>query len=165
MTLNNQNILRHFRTGMIFLLLLLFVTAVFPQDSTRTDQALDMINIYLDSPDWYMDLDYYKTEIPFVNYIRDRADAEVHILTTIQRTGSSGWEFTISFIGLGKFAGQNNTLKFTTLQTDTEDIIRKELARYFKIGLVQFVSQSPAVKKIDISYLCPVPVQHLKKYC
>ena len=122
------------------------------QDSTRVELNTDKINVYIDSPDWYMDLDYYRTEIPFVNYMRDRADADVHILTTIQRTGGDGWEFTINFIGLRKFAGQQNTLKYTSKQTDSEDTIRKELARYFKHGLMPYVSQSPEIKQIDINY-------------
>ncbi|MBN1480023.1 hypothetical protein JXA70_07115 [candidate division KSB1 bacterium] len=135
-----------------FAAFLFLCASTFAQDSTQFDLHPEKINVYIDSPDWYMDLDYYRTEIPFVNYMRDRADADVHILTTIQRTGGDGWEFTISFIGLRKFEGQQNTLKYTSRQTDTEDTIRKELARYFKIGLMQFVSQSPAIDYIDVHY-------------
>jgi hypothetical protein len=142
--------------GELFLLIILLLsgtTFVFSQDTTQvTPNMADLINVYIDSPDWYMDLDYYRTEIPYVNYMRDRADADVHILTTIQRTGGDGWEFTINFIGSNRFEGQKNTLTYTSQQTDTEDIIRKELARYFKIGLMPFVSQSPVVKQIDIHY-------------
>lgn len=135
-----------------FVAFLFLLTSTFAQDSTQFDLHPEKINVYIDSPDWYMDLDYYRTEIPFVNYMRDRADADVHILTTIQRTGGDGWEFTINFIGLRKFEKQQNILKYTSKQTDTEDIIRKELARYFTLGLMPYVSQSPAVKQIDIHY-------------
>jgi hypothetical protein len=139
-----------------FIIMLLFLfTSARPQGTSQSDLIPDLINIYIDSPDWYMDLDYFRTEIPFVNYMRDRADADVHIMTTIQGTGGGGMEFTINFIGLRKFEGQKNTLKYSSVQTDTEDIIRKELARYFKIGLMQFVSQSPAVRQIDVSYHKP----------
>ncbi len=139
----------------LLILVLFLSTPSFSQDTIKTEIHQEKINIYIDSPDWYMDLDYYRTEIPYVNYMRDRADADVHILTTTRRTGSGGREFTITFIGLGRFEGQENTLKYSSLQTDTEDIIRTELARYFKIGLMQFVSQSPAVKRININYSKP----------
>ncbi len=137
------------------LLVLILFSATFAQDSTQTHSSPEKINVYIDSPDWYMDLDYYRTEIPFVNYMRDRADADVHILTTIQRTGGDGWEFTINFIGLRKFEGQKNILKYTSKQTDTEDIIRNELARHFKLGLMPYVSQSLAIQQIDIHYCKP----------
>lgn len=138
-----------------YLFVLILFSAVFSQDSTQTHPSPEKINVYIDSPDWYMDLDYYRTEIPFVNYMRDRADADVHILTTIQRTGGDGWEFTINFIGLRKFEGQQNTLKYTSQQTDTEDIIRTKLARQFKLGLMPYVSQSPVIQQIDINYRKP----------
>ena len=125
------------------------------QDSTKVAVDSTDIRIYLDFPDYWTDLDYFRREITFVNYVRDRADAEVHILTTTQATGGGGREFTIAFIGLKKFEGQKNSLKFATKPADTEDTIRKELARYFKIGLMQFVSQSPAIGRIDVTYQRP----------
>ncbi|MDH4271506.1 MAG: hypothetical protein OEW18_05965, partial [Candidatus Aminicenantes bacterium] len=42
--------------------------------------------IYIDC-DW-CDFDYVKTEITFVNYVRDRKEAQVHVLINIQPTGS-----------------------------------------------------------------------------
>ncbi len=147
--------LNHLNTRVITIFLLFLFTSAYTQDSAQVDLNPDVINIFIDSPDWRMDLDYYRTEIPFVNYMRDRSDADVHILITTQRTGGDGWEFTISFIGLHKFEGQKNTLKYSSRQTDSEDTIRKELARYFKIGLMQFVSQSQAVGQIDVIYLKP----------
>lgn len=125
------------------------------QDSTKVSPDSADIRIYIDLPDYWVDLDYFKREITFVNYVRDRADADVHILTTTQATGGGGREFTIAFIGLRKFEGQKNSLKFSTKPAETEDTIRKELARYYKIGLMPFVSQSPAVERIDVTFRRP----------
>jgi hypothetical protein len=135
------------------IVLFLLPSFAFPQTAAHTAPTpSDLINLYIDSPDWYMDLDYYRTEIPYVNYMRDRADADVHIHTTTQRTGGGGREFTIHFIGLRKYQGQENALKYISNQTDTEDTIRKQLARHFKIGLIPFVAQTSAVEQIDILY-------------
>jgi hypothetical protein len=125
------------------------------QDSTKVSPDSTDIRIYIDSPDYGTDLDYFRREIMFVNYVRDRADADVHILTTTQETGGGGREFTIAFIGLRKFDGQKNSLKFASRPAETEDAIRKELARYYKIGLMPFVSQSQAVERIDVTYRKP----------
>ncbi|NQT24881.1 hypothetical protein HQ585_05985 [candidate division KSB1 bacterium] len=153
----------HLLARILLVSLVILCVNGYTQASTKTDLNPDVINIYIDSPDWWMDLDYFRTEIPFVNYMRDRADADLHILTTTQSTGGGGREFTINFIGLQKFKGQTNTLKYTSVQTDTDDIIRKELARYFKIGLMQFVSQSPAVGQIDVTYKKPADGQNMSK--
>ena len=152
---------RHRTIQIAILFLILLRIDGFSQDSTKVVSDSTDIRIYIDSPDYWIDLDYFRTEITFVNYVRDRADADVHILTTTQATGGGGREFTIAFIGLRKFEGQKNTLKFTTKPAETEDTIRRELARYYKIGLMQFVSQSPAVNRIDIT--CRAPVEEKEK--
>lgn len=143
----------------LFVTSLICVTGLFfpayAQDSTGVELNSQKINVYIDSPDWYMDLDYYRTEIPFVNYMRDRTDADVHILSTIQSTGGGGYQFTINFIGQHQFDGQKNILTYTSKQTDTEDIIRKELAKHFTFGLMPFVSQSPVIDQIKINYQKP----------
>jgi len=143
-------------TGKILAVLLVLVGATgHSQDSTKVDADSTAINLFIDFPDYYIDLDYFRTEIPFVNFMRDRADADVHLLTTTQGTGGGGREFTITFIGLRRFEGERNILQYSSRQTDTEDIIRKELARYFKIGLLPFVSRSPVIGQMDIIYKKP----------
>jgi len=60
----------------------------------------DAINLYLDA--WFLDYDYVKEKILYVNYVRDRKTADVHLLGTTQSTGSGGTEYTLSFIGLNR---------------------------------------------------------------
>lgn len=145
------------KRSIIMLVFLAAALAWAPLSAQNADRPSKLISIYLDFPDWHVDMDYIRTEIPYVNYVRDRADADVHILTTTQATGSDGCEYTISFIGLRSFAGRENTLKCTSLQTDTEEIIRRKVVRYFKIGLMQFVSHSPAVDNITVDYRKTAP--------
>ena len=57
------------------------------------------------------DIDYIRTEITFVNYVRDRKEAQVHVLITTQRTGSGGYEYTLSFLGQNEFKGDDNTVR------------------------------------------------------
>jgi hypothetical protein len=139
----------------LVLVSLLVSAGGFTQSPADTPPGSDAINLFLDSPDYYLDPDYFRTELPFVNYMRDRADADVHILATTQQTGGGGREFTIAFIGLRRFEGQKHTLKYAARPTDSENVIRKELAKYIKIGLVPFVSQSAAVERMDVVYQNP----------
>lgn len=98
------------------------------------------------------DINYIKTEITFVNYVRDRKEADVHVLITTQRTGSGGTEHTIAFIGLRDYADIQNTLTYTSNQTDTADDVRRGLVRVLKMGLVQYAAKTPIADRISVSY-------------
>ena len=107
--------------------------------------------IYIDC-DW-CDVEYIKTEITFVNYVRDRKEAQVHVLITIQATGSGGREYTLTFMGQLDCAGQDDILKYYSNQTDTDDEIRKGLVQMLKVGLMRYVARTPISKRIAISLL------------
>ncbi len=106
--------------------------------------------VYIDCG--YCDLDYIKTEIPFVNYVRERKEADVHVLITTQSTGSGGREYTLTFIGQNRFEGQDDILKYYSHKTDTEEEIRAGLTSILKIGLMGYVNRTPIRKKIKVEY-------------
>src|SRR3989442_14315399 len=123
------------------------------QDSTRTVQD-SAVRVFLDCPDIFCDFDYYRTEITFVNWVRDRTFAQVHILVTTQRTGG-GEEYTLTFIGLERFAGGTDSLRWTSHAADTRDDIRRGLARTMRLGLVRFAARTPVAPLMEISYTAP----------
>lgn len=98
------------------------------------------------------DLDYIKTEIPFVNYVRERKEADVHVLITTLTTGSGGREYTLTFIGQNKFEGQDDVLKYFSHRTDSEEEIRAGLTQILKIGLTGYVAKTPIREKIAVDY-------------
>lgn len=108
------------------------------------------------------DIDYIRTEITFVNYVRDRKEAQVHVLVTTLRTGAGGREYTISFIGQQEFEGINDTQKYFSGRTDTEDEIREGLVKAMKIGLMGYVARTPIARRVRISYTPEKPVEEEK---
>ena len=88
------------------------------------------------------DFDFLRREIAFVNYVRDRRDAEVHILVTTQPTGGGGTEYVFKFIGLGRFDQVDDELKYVAAQTQTQDERRRGYAQVLKLGLVRYVSST-----------------------
>ena len=109
-----------------------------------------MLNVYLDC--WFCDMNFIRDEIKFVNYVRDRNDADLHIMTSRQRTGSGGKEFNFFLLGLNRFDGKNDTLKVYTESGDSEDIERKQIVKKLKIGLIPYLSNSNVVDDIKIEY-------------
>jgi len=115
------------------------------------------LRVFIDCAIEGCDLDYFRTEIPFVDYMRDRKDASLHILVTSQSTGGSGTAYTVHFIGLRELAGRTDTLHYNALASSTQDQKRSGLARTIKLGLVRYVAQSPVGEQLEISYKPTAP--------
>jgi hypothetical protein len=100
--------------------------------------ARAQLRVFLDCENCFSD--YLRSEITFVDYVRDRAESEIHLLITRITTGSGGREYTAEFIGSGRFDGTTRTLKATTTSSDSEDTIRRQIANMVRLGLLGFVS-------------------------
>ena len=111
------------------------------------------VKVYIDCGS--CDIDYIKNEITFVNYVRDRNEAHVHVLITTQSTGSGGREYTLTFIGQNGFADVKDVQKYFTSSTDTEDEIRRGLVKALRLGLMSFVGRTPIASRIAINYTAP----------
>ncbi len=88
------------------------------------------------------DMDYIRTEITFVTFVRERRIADVHVLVTIQQTGPGGREYTLSFIGRNAYYDIRNTLKYVSSQTSAFDEERKGFVRVLKMGLVPYAAKT-----------------------
>lgn len=97
------------------------------------------------------DFDHFRREVTFVDYMRDRMDAQVHVLVTTQGTGGGGREFAFNFIGLRDLNGLADTLFYVSRQADTEDEIRTGLTETFKAGLVRYIARAGGMAAISIT--------------
>lgn len=137
----------------IYLCLISFSLTAYCQEFQKTDELRSVApNIFLDCERRICDMNYIRTEITFVNYVRDRQSADVHVLITRQRTGSGGNEYTMSFIGRGKYSGKDSTLKYFSKPTDTPDLVRKGMVNTLKQGLIPYVVDTPLAEYISVSY-------------
>ncbi|HVL65818.1 MAG TPA: hypothetical protein VM364_01020 [Vicinamibacterales bacterium] len=98
------------------------------------------------------DFDFMRREVEFVDYVRDRKDADVHVLVTTQPTGGGGTEYVFQFIGLGRFAGLDDELRFATQQTTTREERRTGYTRIFKLGLVRYVTSTSLADHLHLTY-------------
>ena len=112
--------------------------------------------VFLDCHDG-CDTQYIRTEIAWVNWVRDRAAADVHALVTSQDAGGGGDAFTVAFIGQRAFAGRGDTLTYTTSATTTSDEERQGLTRTLALGLVQFLARTPGAQSLRITMPSDIP--------
>jgi hypothetical protein len=131
--------------------LLLAGLSLFSQTSVTNDTLRkDALNVYMEATD------YFRKEIPYINYVRDIRDADVYIISSSQHTGSGGKEFSYFILGQKKFQGMKDTVKFVSSADDTEEQIREGQVRILKQGLMRYVLLTPLSKNIDIRYTEPL---------
>lgn len=139
------------RTISAVLLLLLLSYGI--ADAQSTSRLAPIPNVYLDCN--ACDINYIRTNITFVNYVRDQDDADIYLLITDQRTGGGGREFTLIFSDIRNEQARSDTLRYSSSSTDTGDERRMGLNRYIKIGLVPYVTHTVAVRSLNILYEAP----------
>ncbi|HEK86498.1 MAG TPA: hypothetical protein ENO29_09135 [Candidatus Aminicenantes bacterium] len=98
------------------------------------------------------DMAYIRSEITFVNFVRDRTEADVYILITIQSTADGGREYTLNFIGRNNYYDIHNTLKYVSARTDSPDVERKGLVRMLKVGLVPYLAKTDLGDYLKIDF-------------
>src|ERR1043166_9714180 len=131
--------------------LLLSTGTLRAQARATADSAAEAIRVFLDC-NAFCDTEFIKREITYVNWVRDRADADVHLIITSQSTGGGGQEFTLRYLGLRGFRGADDEIKFSTRQSDTDDEVRKQQARGIGLGLVRYLAKGPLADQLQLSY-------------
>lgn len=111
--------------------------------------ANEKLRVFLDCGRCYET--YIRDEVKFVNFVRDREDAQVHLLITRAGTGA-GIEYTLRLIGKGGFDGRGQTLSYVSFNSDTDDEERKGLLRYTRTILFPYVTKTKVVDEIEITY-------------
>ncbi len=138
-------------TGLVLLLIIPFIAppAVFGQEEESSQARL---RVFLDNGYHRMSLDYVRTEIDFVDWVRDPTDSNVHIILTTQSAGGGGQAFTIDFMGRNGFEDRTDSLVHTSSQTDTSDEIREGIVRLLKIGLAPYILRTVWSENINLIY-------------
>lgn len=134
-------------TGCLFIILIATLHSAFAQSSS----ALNPVpNIYLDCNS--CDVTYIRTNVTFVNYVRDQDDASVYLRISDLRTAGGGVEYTMVFSEINSESARQDTLKYVSSSTDSGDERRRGMVRTLKIGLIPFVSNTVAIHDLDVFY-------------
>jgi hypothetical protein len=102
------------------------------------------------------DMDFFRREVPVVNWVRDREVSDLHVLITSQTTGGGGRMFTLAFIGRGDLEGDDQELAVGTAGDATPDEQREAVAGRLRVGLVRYLAGTDAVDDIVVSLGTPL---------
>ena len=117
----------------------------------EVDQHEPLLPVFLDCDS--CDFDFLRREIIFVDWVRDIADAEIHVQIITQRTGSGGREFNVDLNGRGRLQGISKSLKLAIPPHATQDESREKLNNLLKIGLVSYISSPRLLNQFKLIYL------------
>jgi hypothetical protein len=109
------------------------------------------LSVYLDCRTGGCDGSLIRTEVTWVDWVRDQGVADVHLLITSQGAGAGGSEYTLTFMGARLFAGRADTLRFTTNPTTTDDERRRGVLQVITVGLVPYAARTGTGRSLRIS--------------
>lgn len=124
-----------------------------PNAQADTSQR-ELLRVFLDCRSG-CDGDFFRTELTWVNFVRDRQLAQVQLLITEQSTGAGGSEYTLTFLGQGDLASRADTAVYISPPSATDDEIRRGMLRISAQGLLRFVRGTPIASRIDLVYRAP----------
>ena len=117
------------------------------QDAPPPPKALA---VYL-ACSYYCDTDFIRTQIGYVDWVRDRTASDVDILVSTQSTAANGTRYTFTFIGERAFSQLVDTLQFSSLAGASDDDTRKAMVRVLQEGLVRYLARTPMADQLNIS--------------
>ncbi|MBT8337300.1 MAG: hypothetical protein KJO11_11905 [Gemmatimonadetes bacterium] len=138
---------RHLFTIAGFALLLIAATAD-PAVAQALPDAPDRLSIFLDCDG--CDRTFLRQEMEYVDWVRDREVADVHIIVTDQDTGSGGEALTFDLIGLGAFEGNDHSTVYTTSVDATEAEERDGFLRALEALLVPYLLQTSMSERVRV---------------
>lgn len=134
--------------------IVLFATSAFAQDPAPPP-APAALRVFIDCNNTPCDSEFFRTEITFVEHVRERQDADVHLLMTGQSTGSGGREITFSFFGQGRLMGRDHVLEESFVVASSDDDVRRGMVRVMSLGLIPYVLDTPAAGRLRVTVQAP----------
>lgn len=145
------------RAGLVVIFSLLFSPlTIQAQADPQVSEGDQSVRLYVDCKAYRSgcaDMDFLRTEIPFVNWVRDMRDADVYVLVTELGTGAGGASTELAFSGSEGYEGMVDTLTYVSAFDASTDDRRRGFVQYLKIGLMRFVGQTLVAEEIDIRFM------------
>ncbi len=119
-----------------------------PQPQPLLDRPL---RVFIDCRGGGCDEEFFRTELHWIDHVRDQRDADIHLLITQQQTGGGGNEYTIRLIGQGRWAGREDVVRISSEAGETQDALRRSLVRTFALLLARYAVETPVGAKLTLT--------------
>jgi hypothetical protein len=113
-------------------------------------QEPERVRVFLDCQTRGCPEDEFRSEIPFVDWVRDRTVADLHVILTSQST-SGGTEYIFDLVGRNDFEEHPLTANAAVAATATQGERLATLTRTFKAALAGYVARRGYAHQLDIT--------------
>ncbi len=103
------------------------------------------------------DFDHFRTHIRFVSWVRDRADADVHVLLTSTGLSNGARSYSLDFVGRRDFEGLDDVITYTSSPDDSRVREVDGLTQTLRLGLVRYAVEAGTAGALEISFVGSVP--------
>ena len=134
--------LSHKCSGILGFLWLALIAAPISAQQVEGEAPDPRPNVFFDCDGRDCNSEYYRTEINWVNWVRDREVADVHVIMTSVTTGSGGREYQIELIGSRDYDGYEDTTLLQAFSTDTDRERLDALTHTLGISIARFANES-----------------------
>ncbi len=117
------------------------------QDVGATERP-ERLAVFIDCG--FCDETFIRQEMTYVDYVRDREVAHVHVLVTRVSTGAGGAAFTFDLIGRAPFQGMDYSTVYTTRAGATDAVEREGFLRMLQAALVPYLLQTPLGERLTV---------------
>jgi hypothetical protein len=119
---------------------------------TQLPPPLDRpLRVFIDCRSNGCDEEFFRTELHWIDHVRDQRDADIHLLITQQQTGGGGNEYTVRLIGQGRWEGRDEVVRTSTEAGEPQDALRRTLARVFALMLARYALETPVGPKLTLT--------------
>lgn len=127
-------------------------TAAVDTAEAETPAGSGALRVFLDCQTFaFCDRDFLRREIEYVDFVRDREAAQVHVLITSQATGGGGRQFSLDFVGRERFDGLDDRIEFSVRANIAEERALDRLARRVQLGLARYAARLPSAPDLRIT--------------
>lgn len=110
----------------------------------------ERLNVFLDCDE--CDSSHIRTELDFINYVRDPSQADLHVFITGSHTVLNGRQYDFSFIGRGDFDGSDLNFSRVLLQDASEEEKRSTINEVLRLGIAPFLSYEESSDQFSLIY-------------
>jgi len=129
---------------------LLWMFLFHPKVMHAQETGVDRLSVFLDCDG--CDQLHIRTELKFLNYVRDPSQADVHIFITRSNTVLAGGQYELTFIGRDALDGSEVNLIRVLPQDASADEQRQTINDAIRLGLAPFVGHDQNPDILSLTY-------------
>jgi hypothetical protein len=120
--------------------------------ASSIDSTTSLPRVFLDCRAPGCDSDFFRTELAWMSFVRDRNEALVHVIATSRSTSSGGSEVTLTFEPQDTTAGAGDSIVTYVQEGASSDGARRVLSKAIAQGMVRYVHDPALLALLTISY-------------